>query len=643
MAAIQTNAFGEALPQPTEPLYRRKTAERNERIETASARIPNLLTTKEFKRFNAEFRAVNDHLTKHNFDMLMAELQSVNEKGRALLAQRAQTTEDEQIEALNVKLRGLQQQRDRLAAQLVPLKRFYARHLELHQILTYHSYAYARQLKEQEIRKGLAEEADEYAAMIPERLGRMGFQHSYRDKKNRWRVDQVYFEEVHPTPEAIYLKLAISTKTLFGTKSCLPAGVKATDLKSEEVLEELSFALQRQVTFKKGVNNSFWYVVHRLGTTDGLIDYVTLEQCLNSYDLENHDKLPIPVGVGEAKQIQWLKLSEHPHLLVGGSTGGGKSNVINVILCTLIQKHSPQRVQFVLIDLKDGLEFQHFERIPHLLCPVITELEVVLTKLGQIETLRRERSEQLARAGVKDLDEYNKLDGVKPMPRIVVVFDEYAAIQIDRDLAESVQQTVMQLLNKGRAAGIHLIISTQNPSVEIIPGVSKNNITARISTPMPTKAASQTILGVGDAADLPNKKGRIILMIGARLLKLQAPHVRKSDLQYALKIAAEWENDPLVQLAALPAEAAKVVFDEQELLRVAIRELGCNLGARPIYDHVKERFKVSQAQMTQMVERIIERGQVEFEGETYKAVKVKKGYRLEIQLNAENLKNEDAA
>jgi hypothetical protein len=618
-------------------MYHRRTADRNDKVERSARRIPNLLTGREFKRYNAEFQAINHHLEKQNFDGLMAELALVNEKGRALLAARAQTEDSAAIENITGQLMVLQARRERLATALLPLKRYYARYLELHQILMYHSYAYARQLKENELNKGLGQEADEYAEAIPERLGRMGYQHSYRDKKNRWRVDRVYFDEVHTTPQAIYLKLAISAKALFGTRSCLPYGVKVREIISEETLEELSYALQRQVTVKIGKDRSVWYVVHRLGTTDGLINYVTLEQCLNSYDLENHEKLPIPVGVGQGNQIEWLKLAEHPHLLVGGSTGGGKSNLINIILCTLIQRHSPERVRFVLVDLKDGLEFQHFERIPHLLCPVVTELEAAAQTFGKIEKLRRERSQELARAGVKDIDEYNKLDGVKPMSRIIAVFDEYAAIQIDRDLADAVQRTVMQLLNKGRAAGIHLIISTQNPSVDIIPGVSKNNITARISTPMPTKAASMTILGVGDAAELPNKKGRIILMIGARLLRLQAPHVRKTELETSLKIAADWHKEPLAMLQELPSEAAKVVFDEQELLRVAIKELGCNLGVRPIHDHIKEQIKVSRSVVEQMVAAIIERGEVEFEGEQFRVVSAGRGkaFKLEIQLKSE--------
>jgi DNA segregation ATPase FtsK/SpoIIIE-like protein len=211
------------------------------------------------------------------------------------------------------------------------------------------------------------------------------------------------------------------------------------------------------------------------------------------------------------------------------------------------------------------------------------------------------------------------------MPRILVIFDEYAAINVQKDVAHAIQQSVMQLLNKGRAVGIHLVICTQNPSVDIVPGPSKANMAFRLAFPMPTKSASMTILGTGDAAELPGDiPGRAVAMVGSKLWQIQTPHVRDSDLQNAIDRAMEFQ---VGQRIILPEAGVIVGFTTDDLIALSV-QMGGNLGVRVIFPMAKE-MGVTVRQLGKMVEDIVDMKTVHYKDKTYKVVKVRKGHFLQ--------------
>ncbi len=515
--------------------------------------------------------------------------------------------------------------RDSLAA-LMPVAREYK---SLKRRLDEHHLAIERGKLHDALAKGLAKESYNYAEIIIETWAGLGYAHRFT-RKNKIIVHKVAFSEIHVTPDEIFYKISASFKAMFGFKRRLPYGVRVTDLIKEDTLTELTTACQRQVSARLTQTNGVWIVVHRLGTTDGLLEHVTLEQVLNNYDDDHHKGLPIPMGVGMGRAISWIQIAQHPHFLIGGTTGGGKSNLINVIICSLIQKHSPAEVQFILIDLKEGLEFGHYESIPHLLGPVVKEIDDASTTLLQLEQLRKERARQLAKYYAKDIDQYNARvdDDSKKMPRIVVIFDEYAAIQVRRDFANAIQNSVMQLLNKGRAAGIHLVLCTQNPSVDIIPGPSKANMAFRIAGQMPTKSASMTILGVGDAADLPDIPGRMVAMVGARIWKVQTPHVRESDLEQAIAAAKAWGDNPLTITLPQP-DGSTIGFSESDVIDAAISHCGGSLSVRPLYQILSE-SGVSYRQLGNIIKRLTLQKDITHEEQVYRVVRRRKAYYLEI-------------
>src|SRR5690606_28215766 len=130
-------------------------------------------------------------------------------------------------------------------------------------------------------------------------------------------------------------------------------------LLAEDTLTELSITCQRQVT---GVHNTSgaWVIVHRLNSHDGLLNYVSYADVQERYPVKHHTRMPICVGVGAHRQIQWINLADFPHWLIAGYTKSGKSNLVNASLCTLITRQSPNDLRLVLIDLKGGLEFSYY-------------------------------------------------------------------------------------------------------------------------------------------------------------------------------------------------------------------------------------------------------------------------------------------
>jgi hypothetical protein len=620
----QYDEFGARIPAPSEAFKNEVIHPRNlalqERQQNARllSRKELITNTREASRLEAELEAAGWYKLKALYKNLKQKYDTCIIRMEGCAEIERQSIQEE----ISIILLRANEIRHELEA-IAPLA---ARHHALVETLRDHRLALQRHKLHVELTKELAQEAYYFADLLVETWSRLGFKHEtlYRNKRY---VHKVEFDRVEVTPDAIWFKIYVSKKTMFGFKNVLPQGVKVQDLIDEPVLKELSYACQRQVTAKGSYTSGVWVKVNRIGTTDGLLNYVTLEQVINNYPYEDRAALPIGIGVGEGRVISWIHLSKHPHFLIGGSTGGGKSNTINVIICTLIRNHPPDDVLLVLIDLKEGLEFNHFERIPHLLMPVVKDIEDAASVLNRLEALRNERAAHLAKGGVKDIDQYNaaaRSRGLKPMARIVVVFDEYAAIQIRRDLESMIQQSTMQLLNKGRAAGIHMILCTQNPSVDIIPGPSKANMAFRIAGAMPTKSASMTILGTGDAAELPDIKGRMIAMVGAKRWHIQTPHVRPKDLEDAIEAAMSYSPASV----ELPEDVGSISFTEQDVIAIAVDNLGGRLSATLIFDAIKDTGVSSQFQVRELTKRIRSKTEVEHDGVIYSVVKNKNSWRL---------------
>ena len=246
---------------------------------------------------------------------------------------------------------------------------------------------------------------------------------------------------------------------------------------------------------------------------------LNLRQMLTSKIMHNEkSKLAFALGLDITGQPVMADIGKMPHLLIAGTTGSGKSVLINSIICSILFRATPEEVKFILVDPK-RVELAPFNGIPHLLNPVIVEPDKSLSALKWSVREMDRRYEQLAEAGVKNIEEYNRQSGFQAMPFIVIVIDELNVVM--KLAAIEVEQAIVRIAQQARAVGIHLILATQRPSVDVITGVIKANIPTRIAFNVTSQTDSRVIideagaekmLGKGDMLYVPldsSKKSRI--------------------------------------------------------------------------------------------------------------------------------------
>ena len=207
--------------------------------------------------------------------------------------------------------------------------------------------------------------------------------------------------------------------------------------------------------------------------------------------LDHRAALAVSLGVDTSGRPVVGDITKMPHLLVAGTTGSGKSVGVNAMIISLLCKHTPDTLRLILIDPK-MLELSVYDGIPHLLRPVITDMSRACDALHWAVTEMERRYTLLTQAKVRDLDGYNKQSAAK-LPRIVIIIDELADLMITNK--HDVERSIARLCQKARAAGIHLIVATQRPSVDVVTGLIKANIPTRIAYTVSSAIDSRTILG----------------------------------------------------------------------------------------------------------------------------------------------------
>ena len=238
-------------------------------------------------------------------------------------------------------------------------------------------------------------------------------------------------------------------------------------------------------------------------------------------------KLPIALGKSISGAPIVGDLSAMPHLLIAGTTGSGKSVCINTIILSLLYKYSPEKCNLILIDPK-MLELSTYEGIPHLLCPVITEAKKATAALGWAVREMENRYKLMTSVGVKNIDGYNSKNK-KHMPYIVVVVDEMSDLMLIA--GKEIENYIQRLSQMARAAGIHIIMATQRPSVDVITGTIKANFPTRISFQVTSKIDSRTILGEQGAEQLLGKGDMLFMSSANRIVRIHGPYVSESEIE----------------------------------------------------------------------------------------------------------------
>ena len=255
---------------------------------------------------------------------------------------------------------------------------------------------------------------------------------------------------------------------------------------------------------------------------------VYLSEILSDSNFKSKDiKLPIALGKNISGKPIVGDLAAMPHLLIAGTTGSGKSVCINTIILSLLYRHTPEKCKFILIDPK-MLELSTYEGIPHLLCPVITEAKKAASVLGWVVKEMESRYRLMTKEGVRNIDGYN-IKHKLPMPYIVVVVDEMSDLMLVA--GKEIENYIQKLSQMARAAGIHIIMATQRPSVDVITGTIKANFPTRISFQVTSKIDSRTILGEQGAEQLLGKGDMLYMSSANRIVRIHAPFVSDNEIE----------------------------------------------------------------------------------------------------------------
>src|ERR1700678_841628 len=252
-------------------------------------------------------------------------------------------------------------------------------------------------------------------------------------------------------------------------------------------------------------------------------------------------KLTMALGKDINGRIVVADLAGMPHLLIAGSTGAGKSVAINAFIMSILYKATPDQVRLILVDPK-RLELGNYEGVPHLFTPIITEPKLAANALRNAVREMERRLKLLAAKGVRNIDQYNRLfenstpslfdeaSDDKPIPYIVIIIDELADLMMLD--SSNVEESITRLAQMARAVGIHLVLATQRPSVDVITGLIKANFPARISFRVATKVDSRTILDANGAESLLGRGDMLYLPSGsARVHRLHAPYVTEKEIE----------------------------------------------------------------------------------------------------------------
>ena len=252
-------------------------------------------------------------------------------------------------------------------------------------------------------------------------------------------------------------------------------------------------------------------------------------------------RLAIALGKDINGRLMTTEMNSMPHLLIAGSTGSGKSVAINAFIMSLLYKSTPDQVRLILVDPK-RVELTNYDGVPHLYTPIISEPKLASNALRNAVREMERRLKLLAQKGVRNIDQYNRLfeegytpslfeDGTeeKPLPYIVIVVDELADLMMVD--GANVEESITRLAQMARAIGIHLVLATQRPSVDVITGLIKANFPARMSFRVATKIDSRTILDCNGAESLLGRGDMLYLPSGSsRVLRVHAPFVTEKEI-----------------------------------------------------------------------------------------------------------------
>ncbi len=375
-------------------------------------------------------------------------------------------------------------------------------------------------------------------------------------------------------------------------------------------------------------------------------DIVTMREIIDSPEFsEASSKLSMALGRDIAGNCVVADIAKMPHMLIAGSTGSGKSVCINSIIVSLLYKSSPSEVRLLMVDPK-VVELGIYNGIPHLLVPVVTDPRKAAGALGWAVTEMLNRYKLFADNNVRDLKGYNELakesEELDPMPQIVIIIDELADLMMAAP--NEVEDSICRLAQMARAAGMHLIIATQRPSVDVITGIIKANIPSRIAFAVSSQVDSRTILDSGGAEKLLGRGDMLFYPVGMpKPLRVQGCFVSDKEVEkvvsfiknketavYDDKVLEEIEKQAVQEKGA--SNDGGGFDDSDELLSDAIE---CVLEAgQASTSYLQRKLKVGYARAARLVDEMEAKGIISgYEGSKPRQVLITRQQWIEMSLN----------
>ena len=381
-------------------------------------------------------------------------------------------------------------------------------------------------------------------------------------------------------------------------------------------------------------------------------DIVNMRELIESREFqEAKSKLTVALGRDIVGNIVLADLKEMPHLLVAGSTGSGKSVCINTMIISLLYKSSPDEVKLLLIDPK-VVELSVYNGIPHLLIPVVTDPRKAAGALNWAVSEMLKRYQMFADNAVRDIDGYNKLadsrDDMQRMPKVVIIIDELADLMLVA--SSEVEDAINRLAALARAAGMHLVVATQRPSVDVITGVIKSNIGSRIAFKTSSQVDSRTILPDGSAEKLLGK-GDMLFYPQTDMRRVQGCFVSDREVEEVVRFVknggtASYDEGILddIEKLAVKDKTKKSSddyssegggFDDGDDMLDAAIECVIEMGMAST-SMLQRKLKLGYARAARIIDQMEERGIVgPFEGSKPRQVLISKEQWLEKQLQSD--------